>query len=121
MYFVPFFLFSSIALAAKTTHNGYTVTGGELPRLSKRTPTLEKPLTLPLRRLNGSPPSQKYLRALTTGISNRVNLQEVFWGSSYLAPMTLSNGQQFQMVLDTGSSDTWIIQDGFICADPYTM
>ena len=40
-------------------------------------------------------------------------------GQVFLAPITVGN-QNFQVVVDTGSSDTWVVQPNFICADPNT-
>lgn len=40
-------------------------------------------------------------------------------GSAFLAPVTVG-GQQFHMVIDTGSSDPWLADKNFTCIDPTT-
>ena len=40
-------------------------------------------------------------------------------GQVFLAPITIG-GQSFQVVMDTGSSDPWIVQPNFTCANPRT-
>ena len=40
-------------------------------------------------------------------------------GQVFLAPITIGN-QNFQVVVDTGSSDPWVVQPNFTCADPNT-
>ena len=40
-------------------------------------------------------------------------------GQVFLAPVTIG-GQSFQVVVDTGSSDPWVVQPNFTCADPNT-
>lgn len=46
-------------------------------------------------------------------------IQAVLAGSVYLAPITVG-GQDFNVVIDTGSSDTWLIDSNFECIDPDT-
>lgn len=57
-------------------------------------------------------------RALRTG---RLRGQAVLkaTGSTFLAPVKVG-GQTFYSVVDTGSSDTWVIPSNFTCADPVT-
>lgn len=40
-------------------------------------------------------------------------------GSSFLAPITLG-GQTFNVIVDTGSSDTWLVNSSFTCVNQYT-
>lgn len=40
-------------------------------------------------------------------------------GSVFLAPVTIG-GQQFHVVIDTGSSDPWLVDSEFTCIDPTT-
>jgi aspergillopepsin I len=40
-------------------------------------------------------------------------------GQVFLAPITIG-GQDFQVVIDTGSSDPWVVQPNFTCVDPNT-
>ena len=40
-------------------------------------------------------------------------------GQVFLAPVTIG-GQEFYLVVDTGSSDPWVADTGFECYDPYS-
>lgn len=40
-------------------------------------------------------------------------------GQVFLAPVTVG-GQEFEIVIDTGSSDPWLVTPEFICANPYS-
>lgn len=46
-------------------------------------------------------------------------LTSVEAGQVFLAPVTIG-GQNFEVVIDTGSSDPWVVQPNFTCADPQT-
>jgi hypothetical protein len=41
-------------------------------------------------------------------------------GSVFIAPITVS-GQKFNVVIDTGSSDPWLVDQNFTCIDPKTF
>ena len=41
-------------------------------------------------------------------------------GASYTLPITW-HGQEYTVVLDTGSADTWLVSSNFTCIDPYTI
>ena len=43
----------------------------------------------------------------------------ILGGSVFLAPVTVG-GQEFKVVIDTGSSDPWLAVTGFQCLDPVT-
>ncbi|KAF2096087.1 acid protease [Rhizodiscina lignyota] len=125
MHFLSFICISSIVSAAEISHNGFKIRGKYVspqPHLLKASWKTTQPasITVPLQRQNGGPPSQKYLRALAT-TNNQTTLQAGKWGASYLAPVILGDNQQFQFIIDTGSSDTWVAQNRFLCTDPYTM
>ncbi|PYI28113.1 acid protease, partial [Aspergillus indologenus CBS 114.80] len=47
-------------------------------------------------------------------------LSSVYYGQGLVANVTLGD-QEFALILDTGSSDTWVVGTGFICADPSTL
>jgi hypothetical protein len=48
-----------------------------------------------------------------------VELLSIAGGSVFLAPVTVG-GQDFRVVVDTGSSDPWLATIGFECLDPVT-
>lgn len=51
--------------------------------------------------------------------SGNASVLAVEGGSVYIAPMK-AGGQSFEAVIDTGSSDTWLIEGNFTCLDPTT-
>lgn len=51
--------------------------------------------------------------------TGNTSIQAVLGGSVYLAPITVG-GQTFNVVIDTGSSDTWLIDSDFDCINPST-
>jgi hypothetical protein len=50
---------------------------------------------------------------------NQSQLISVEAGQVFLAPVTVG-GQRFEVVIDTGSSDPWLVTPDFVCANPYT-
>jgi len=78
-------------------------------------------LHLPLRRVRG--PSQKshWLRVAGGVPGERVELTNstsmTFWRTSqYIGNISVGN-QDFQVAIDTGSSDTWVVHEDFVCLD----
>lgn len=51
--------------------------------------------------------------------AGNVEMMAIAGGSVFLAPVTIG-GQQFYVVIDTGSSDPWIADKDFTCIDPTT-
>lgn len=51
--------------------------------------------------------------------STNVSIKSIGGSSVLLAPLT-AGGQTFQVVTDTGSSDTWLVSTNFTCVDPAT-
>ncbi|KAF4237564.1 hypothetical protein CNMCM8980_004616 [Aspergillus fumigatiaffinis] len=51
---------------------------------------------------------------IRTGSANLVSLAE---RGGFATSITIGN-QTFEVVVDTGSSDLWVVRDGFICIDP---
>ncbi|KAI9039312.1 pepsin-like aspartic protease [Aspergillus affinis] len=57
------------------------------------------------------------LRVRSSDATSRITATE--FGSVFDAPVTIG-GQTFQMLVDTGSSDTYVMRDGFTCINPKT-
>ncbi|RHZ53927.1 pepsin-like aspartic protease [Aspergillus thermomutatus] len=51
---------------------------------------------------------------IRTGSANLVSLAE---GGGFATSITIGN-QTFEVVIDTGSSDLWVVRDGFSCVNP---
>lgn len=43
-------------------------------------------------------------------------LDGVSYNRAYATDLTIG-GQTFEVIVDTGSSDTWVIERGFVCVD----
>lgn len=50
--------------------------------------------------------------AIATG--NSTILTSLFEGEEFVAPITFGT-ETFQVIVDTGSSDTWVVESGFSC------
>lgn len=42
------------------------------------------------------------------------------YNTNYVVPISIGD-QEFQVTVDTGSSDTWLVQSNFTCFDPATL
>ncbi|KAK3075047.1 hypothetical protein LTR53_002018 [Teratosphaeriaceae sp. CCFEE 6253] len=100
----------------------------------RRLPTSNNPLPLTvlqvtdnvieLKRANAWSPGATYVQALrrqagAVRITNgTANLLSVEAGSVFLAPVTVG-GQSFDVVIDSGSSDPWLVTPDFACIDVY--
>lgn len=42
------------------------------------------------------------------------------YNTNYAIPISIGD-QEFQVTVDTGSSDTWVVQSNFTCVDPTTL
>ncbi|CAD0096013.1 unnamed protein product [Aureobasidium mustum] len=85
--------------------------------------------TIPLGRANTKTNSLSagYLQAIRSGqhvdgVYSRLQngtaqLLSVNAGSVFLAPLQ-AGGEMFEVVIDTGSSDTWLVNNQFTCVDP---
>lgn len=62
----------------------------------------------------GDPEDPEGVDGLDTGLNQVEYLMRVAFGGSNGS----GGDQEFQMVPDTGSSDTWVARDGFRCLDP---
>ncbi|KAJ5894202.1 acid protease [Penicillium taxi] len=55
----------------------------------------------------------KTKKATTSGSSTLISLAE---GEEYATSITIGT-QTFEVIVDTGSSDTWVVEEGFTCID----
>lgn len=67
-----------------------------------------------VRRPGGSKRSAAYLKSLTTTPSGSTGLLSLLGGEEFAVSMTFGT-QTFDVILDTGSSDTWVVEKGFEC------
>ncbi|KAJ7478969.1 acid protease [Mycena latifolia] len=63
--------------------------------------------------------AKKHLLDGLMGKSTTVSLAGASFDHEYVTDVTFG-GQTFKLIVDTGSSDTWVIQQGFSCLDPAT-
>ncbi|TLD39420.1 putative aspartic-type endopeptidase [Venturia nashicola] len=69
---------------------------------------------------SGTGPSQRYIQLLNSAKANIGNGTIKNWiDQVYMTPVTIG-GQEFFAAVDTGSSDTWVIQEGYKCTMPQT-
>ena len=75
---------------------------------------------MPLYTGSGIAPSQQYIQLLNSPEADIGNgTIKNYIDQVYLTPITIGN-QEFLSVIDTGSSDTWIVQEGYKCTMPQT-
>ncbi|EED14968.1 aspartic-type endopeptidase, putative [Talaromyces stipitatus ATCC 10500] len=60
--------------------------------------------------------SAAYCKGLPKGSTGLTSLEE---GQEFAVPITIGT-QNFEVILDTGSSDTWVVEKGFECVDVST-
>ncbi|KAI9696907.1 MAG: hypothetical protein M1820_007982 [Bogoriella megaspora] len=84
------------------------------------------PITLPLTRKVSRSISHAALRSLGKSSnvrddppSSAIPIQAAEEGQVFLTAIQFGS-QTFNVVLDTGSSDTWLVRQGYTCVDPYT-
>jgi hypothetical protein len=71
---------------------------------------------------HGLPSSLHLARRRSSDITKRQSATEdltTLGGRLYIANVTLA-GKTFSLIIDTGSSDTWVASSTFQCDDPYT-
>ncbi|KKY24102.1 putative aspartic-type [Phaeomoniella chlamydospora] len=75
---------------------------------------------LSLTRAKGTSVSSGYLNRLRLDKSNHtVQLNDTQLGEIFISAISFGN-QSFDAIVDTGSSDTWLVEAGFTCVDPET-
>ena len=70
-----------------------------------------------LRRIEASPRSQRPIWSqslFNSADSNSTNTTFLF-NRNYIAKLSIGK-EDFEVIIDTGSSDTWLITDDFLCA-----
>ncbi|KAE9980918.1 hypothetical protein BLS_005158 [Venturia inaequalis] len=89
---------------------------------ASKAPTADKVTNnvVPLHSGTGTGPSQRYIQLLNTAEADVGNSTIKNWADQvYMTPITIG-GQQFFAAIDTGSSDTWVIEEGYKCTMPRT-
>lgn len=75
---------------------------------------------VPLHASSGTGPSQRYVQLLNAAEADIGNgTIKNYVDQVYLTPITIGN-QEFLAAVDTGSSDTWVVQEGYKCNMPRT-
>ena len=121
--------------ASHGTASGFDVRFNESPplisgaaggQLRRRHDNATQPRHLPLRRVPGSSSKSHWLQALAgrdlrdkgvdaDGPANSTRMT-YHRASQYIGNISFGN-EEFQVVMDTGSSDTWIVHEDFVCVD----
>jgi aspergillopepsin I len=100
-----------------TTWKPTALTESRTPARSSHSMSLKK---LTTNRAN--PRSAAYLKGLTGRMKSKKTssgsgeLISLFEGEEYATPITFGT-QDFDVIVDTGSSDTWVVKEGFECID----
>lgn len=98
-----------------TTWKPTAFTASRTPAKSSHTMSLKKQKTT-----SANPRSAAYLKGLTgnrkTTTSGSGELVSLFEGEEYATSITFGT-QSFDVIVDTGSSDTWVVKEGFECID----
>lgn len=93
-------------------------------QVASRTPAKSSSHTMSLKKLKttrANPRSAAYLKGLTGRSSSSTTsgsgeLISLFEGEEFATSVTFGT-QTFDMIVDTGSSDTWVVKEGFECID----
>ena len=67
-----------------------------------------------------SNPGRSYKRSAAWNLFDRgtTQLTSLEIGQEFATPITIG-GQIFEVIVDTGSSDTWVVESGFECVDVF--
>lgn len=115
------------AVAASRTPLQFDITEVDLSSLQKRSvdsePLEVSPHVLELNRVVGISPAQTWIQSIRNGPSSNgmyktghvTNLTDLN-GYEYIASI-LFGDETLQVIVDSGSSDTWAVQKDFICQD----
>lgn len=77
--------------------------------------TLTKTSALGSKRKSGSRNAARAKNLIATG--NSSILTSLFEGEEFVTNITVGSTETFQVIVDTGSSDTWVAETGFQCVD----
>ena len=97
-----------------TTWKPTAFTASRTPAKSSKVMSLKK-----VNSNRANPRSAAYLKGLTSKkstTSGSGQLISLFEGEEYATSITFGT-QSFDVIVDTGSSDTWVVQNGFECID----
>lgn len=128
MVFSSDFLLALIVLirplqAARAT--GFKISGYTPAPLRAPSPNIQSSHVLNLSRKTGAyTGSASYLKAIrqnyqVQGVFGFTSLNSEFDGQEFLTSIEFGT-ETFELIVDTGSSDTWLVETGFQCVDQYS-
>lgn len=111
---VTFLLVLPLGGAARRAH--YKLVEPKRWKASAELSFAEPALTVPLKKGKSRSPSQKYLATVVRPTTNQTSVFADEYESSYTTDITFGD-QTVTAIVDTGSADTWVVQNNFTCLD----
>jgi aspergillopepsin I len=114
---ISFAGFLAIGTEARYFKRSDGITISSKKPVSQRSPSeiVSTSTYLPLAKTS-SKGTQRSLRSLAVSNGNTTSLNSLETGEEFAAPVTIG-GQNFTLTIDTGSSDTWVVERGLRCYD----
>ncbi|KAL8974043.1 MAG: hypothetical protein Q9197_001716 [Variospora fuerteventurae] len=108
--------------APTVTHGPASALHGRSPNIvGRRSPNVLSPHVIPLSRTPVTSPDSRHAKSLQEVDQGNGTLAIVpltgYADILYYAELTVGT-ETFRVVVDTGSADTWLIQEGFTCLEP---
>ncbi|PMD38215.1 acid protease [Hyaloscypha variabilis F] len=119
MYFVRVPILAAVRLLYVKRDDGLTIFSRKA--VAKRAPSeiLVSSAILPLTRKAAtgfSAARRQGLSKLVIGNGSTTGLTSLFTGEEFAAEVEFGT-ETFELIVDTGSSDTWVVETGFVCTD----
>jgi hypothetical protein len=113
---------SCMAVASEAKYHkridGNIISTRQMPQKRAPSPIVVTDVVLPLTKKKTKSGSKRRDALLATVIGNgsTTSISSLEIGEEFATEVTIG-GQTFELIIDTGSSDTWVVETGFACTD----